>query len=1129
MTRKATKLLICASRNFFIALILFFVHFPRNHQYNTATNHPAIPMNPSSQAVSTLQKTSPKKMKTPSFLKKSLTALLAGLVSAGATYAQNSTWNFGNYSGGSWSTAGNWLGGTPTASNTAIFSNAGDQIVTVGNNTPTGGVLFSSSGSFANDYYFSGGGFNPANGATIQSDSTYRGVAVFSQTLAPQGNLTLTANGQSGSALYVGGNITPAASLGNINLNLSGTNTGFHTGFNNLVGAVIGTATGTTLKVVKEGTGSWVLGGVNTYTGGTDLNGGTIILGNAAALSTTGTIAVLSNSTIRTAVAPTDFSSRLTINDGATLTYDTSNVGSSMAGVIGTSGGSNTAAFTKTGLGELTFTMAGGSQTWRGDTTINAGNFYVSLNGLSAADRTNVLSADSRLVLGGGALRWQGKVGNTTNQTFSGTQVNAGVSQIISASSSGINNINIGAISRNSGGLLNIINAGNFTYSTSSSNDGTGAIKGLIWSSNDFGRVNAGNLAAATYTTQNNAANWTSGTTLYTTGATVSGTVGTGGTTDIGGLKLNFAGSNSFTIDGTLRTSNGIFFGSSIGNNASEISGGSLTSTSGDLIIVNNNAQNNYTRNTISSTIVDNGSATNVIFYNAVQNGSLFISGNNTYTGNTTIGGGQNNQTGSSLTVIGGAAGASIGSTGKTVFVNGGTGGTTNALRIGNNDATGDVKGVIDLANGRLSLARTDTFTLSATVRSSIRAGAISQDSTGNATVNLASGGNSFLSLSSSAAGTLNLAGSGTYNFLSAASGFNAGSTTNFNSGTYYFGALGNSGSNTVGNWNINGGNVILGGARAFNAAGGNLTLNSGSFRTNGAPISGESQGAGNIRFTVNGGTFTTVNNGVTAGTQSLALGTTSAATGSTIFDQTGGDVIIGLPANTTATGANNRLLIGAASSVHESTYALSGGKLRTFGAIEGGGTPTTGTNNFNWTGGTLIAASYNGTFLTSNGTTGTLVQNGAAAIMSPGDLYEGTTYTGRSSITGNYTINAGTILLGIGGTTAATGFHQTSTGQFDNVSVTGTATLGGNLTLSLLGGYTPVENTTFTILTAGSISGIFTGLANNSEFSSGGQNWKIAYNPTNVVLTAVPEPATWVLLALGLTTVVVLRRRSRA
>jgi hypothetical protein len=119
---------------------------------------------------------------------------------------------------------------------------------------------------------------------------------------------------------------------------------------------------------------------------------------------------------------------------------------------------------------------------------------------------------------------------------------------------------------------------------------------------------------------------------------------------------------------------------------------------------------------------------------------------------------------------------------------------------------------------------------------------------------------------------------------------------------------------------------------------------------------------------------------------------------------------------------------------------------------------------------------------------TGTVSTNPAGAI-APG------TATAMGSIalsgtgSGNYTEGTGSFDVKIGGTGA---------GQFDTLTATGTASLlGGTLKVTLIGGFTPVVGDTFTILTAGAVSGkfAFTNLPP-------GYGWVVNYNPTTVVLS---------------------------
>lgn len=1031
------------------------------------------------------------------------TVLLAGtlLATPPVASAADATWSGVTYNGLSWITGANWVEGaapgvTSGTTNTdiATFDNTGNQLITLPSNLNLGGITFATTGTTANPFYLSGGSLLTSANAVIQTASSYRGIADINTAPTLQGNLTLRANGQAGSGLFLAGAITTAASLGNVTLTLDGSNTGYNNQLNNIASGAIGQGAGSTLALRKTGAGSWYVSSANTYTGGTQLDGGLLATGNSSALGSSGSISVQSNSTLRTVAALTDPSSRLSIADGATLTFDTWNVAQSFAGAVATSGASNTAGFTKTGLNQLAIAPASAAtvQTWRGDTTVNMGLLFISAAN-TASGATNLVDPNSRLVLGGGSLYFGGKASFTSSQAFNGTLLNPGVSELRPATSTGTNTLALGPLTRTTGGLLHITTGGGFTYTTTSANDSNGLIKGIVQSSSDFVRTNSGTLVAATYTTQNAAGSWTVNASTYQTNGAVSGTAGTGGTVDINGLKLNNASSQSFAINGTLRTSAGVIFGSSIGANTSQISGGSLTSTSGDLIIANYNVQNTYGRNTISATITDNGSPTNVILYNGGNGSTLYISGNNSYTGDTFIGGGSNAATASTVTLVGGAAGASIGSAGKTVYLNGGSGGNSNILRVGNGDATGDVQGTIRLENGRLSLNRTDTFTLSATVGGTAGGGYLSQDGTGHATLNLAAGANLFRTLTNNSTGTLTLQGSGVYVFDYANS--NAASTTHFDSGSFYFVGPGNA-SNTVGTWNVAGANVTVAGGRYFNSAGGAINVSSGTFKVNGNALGGDLQSSGTITYSVSGGHFITSPNTNSGFAASFALGSSPAATGPSTFTQTSGEVTVGLPENATVSSQQFRqLAIGSGSSAHASTYALSGGVLRSFGgiAVPNNTWPLLagGSNTFAWTGGRLTVESYNGTLLTSsngvNSGTGTLFQGGATSVMAPGEVFNGVQYTGKTTITGNYQIDSGVLAIGIGGTTAATQFHNTSVDSYDNLSVTGATTFGGRLAVSLLNGYTPPADTStkFNIV-AGTAAGATGQFTNQMTASSG-------------------------------------------
>ncbi len=106
----------------------------------------------------------------------------------------------------------------------------------------------------------------------------------------------------------------------------------------------------------------------------------------------------------------------------------------------------------------------------------------------------------------------------------------------------------------------------------------------------------------------------------------------------------------------------------------------------------------------------------------------------------------------------------------------------------------------------------------------------------------------------------------------------------------------------------------------------------------------------------------------------------------------------------------------------------------------------------------------------------------------------------GALSISGNYTQNStGTLAIEIGGTTAGT--------QFDQLNVTGTATLGGTLALSLISPFSPAVGNSFMVMTFASHGtsdfGRITGVS-----IGGGKSLQVATNATNVTINTTNLPS---------------------
>jgi autotransporter-associated beta strand protein len=217
-----------------------------------------------------------------------------------------------------------------------------------------------------------------------------------------------------------------------------------------------------------------------------------------------------------------------------------------------------------------------------------------------------------------------------------------------------------------------------------------------------------------------------------------------------------------------------------------------------------------------------------------------------------------------------------------------------------------------------------------------------------------------------------------------------------------------------------------------------------------------------------------------------------------------------------------------------------------------GAGTAVLSATTNNFRGGTTVSA---GTLLVTN-TSGSGLGTGNVTV-------NGGTLGGSGAFTGTVTVNSGGALapgssiesLASGALTLNTGstfgyevdFAAPLATGADLQKVTGALSLNGTVTLTLanLSAGTFADGTTFTLINYSGAwnNGLFTYgtvLNNGDTFMFNSQLWRIDYNATvggsnfaseyvagNFVnMTAIPEPATWALLAFSLTTVAVLRRR---
>ena len=162
---------------------------------------------------------------------------------------------------------------------------------------------------------------------------------------------------------------------------------------------------GSGYRLTKAGTGTLILGGLNTYTGGTTVSGGTLQLGNAAALgSSSGAAAISSGATLDLhgySVGVGALSGAGTIDNLAASGTSTLTVGNGSGTFSGTiRNTTGTIALTKTGTGTLTLS---GTNTYTGGTTVSGGLLAFAIPAAIPSGAGNITINSGGAVLVGGA------------------------------------------------------------------------------------------------------------------------------------------------------------------------------------------------------------------------------------------------------------------------------------------------------------------------------------------------------------------------------------------------------------------------------------------------------------------------------------------------------------------------------------------------------------------------------------------------------------------------------------------------------------------------------------------------------------------------------------------------------
>ena len=569
---------------------------------------------------------------------------------------------------------------------------------------------------------FNGPGAIQVDADTVTVSGVVSGVGPFYKTGA--GTLALTgANTYSGNTIIIGGvlAINSSASLGNgsitntISLNngtLESTGNSYDLGVNRVIslsGAGTFQVDADTVTVsgnifggnslTKTGDGILVLNGqYNSFTGGLFINQGTVQPGNTH-LSVFGA----GNVTFGTSYTPT-----VDIN-GVNATIGLLNGSGSNGIVTNNAAGTGTATLTVNGNGVQTFngvikdgataqtaltvTGAGtqvltGANTYTGLTTVTGGGtLELDFSALGAPQ--NDIIADTALVLGGagnGALQVVGADSTTNSQSFNGLTVGEGQSTInVTSGASGAVNLNLGAISRNAGGLLNFSALPASGLITTSNADGLlggwAVVNGTDWAA-----VSGGVIGANTDYSPFPAPGLN--TDMFGDASVSDATTNS--------LRFNTPTNITLTLGGAnVIQSGGILVTGAVGPNALAITGGTLTSGNGqDLIVHQLDAAGSMT---IDSTIIGGLTVSNAgtLTIGAVQNGAGRV---------TLMGAGSTNLNG----LINGSGGLTVDGPGSVTVNNAGntyTGGTilnAGTLRVGSGGNLGS--GSVTLNGGALNL-----------------------------------------------------------------------------------------------------------------------------------------------------------------------------------------------------------------------------------------------------------------------------------------------------------------------------------------------------------------------------------------------------------------------------------------
>lgn len=441
------------------------------------------------------------------------------------------------------------------------------------------------------------------SGGSLSIDASIPAGTVTAGVAGAAGSGSAGQNGQAfGTSIFINGNTTFTFNIS------SGTKT--------VTGTIVddqsltqGSGTKGAGAITKTGAGTVQFSAANTYTGATTITTGTLALSGSGSIALSSSVVAngtfdISGVTSSATITDLSGSGSVALGSSKTLTLGTSN-NSTFSGVISDS--STASALTKQGSGTLNLT---GINTYAGTTTINAGGITLSGSG-TLGNGSATSSSQAPLVLNGGNLTIATGAGAKSIGTLSG---NSGSSTINLTNNTLTVNQNSnqtyqGAIEGATGGALTKAGSSVLTLSGTPSYSGLTTISAgtLVFTGSTSSLTGAMSNTAAVIFNQSIDSSFAQN---------ISGTNGT--VTKQGAGNLTLAGDNSYT--GITTISEGILTLT-----------GDTSSLSAEMI---NNAAvvfNQSINSTFSPIISGSGTVTKL------GSGNFTLSGDNSYSGLTTI------------------------------------------------------------------------------------------------------------------------------------------------------------------------------------------------------------------------------------------------------------------------------------------------------------------------------------------------------------------------------------------------------------------------------------------------------------------------------------------------------------